>query len=145
MIQEELEATPESGSSPKVDAAERDVARAHAKFSADLERVSYAGRKLTNKIVNSARPALVGVAVVTGVALIVAVLRSRRAHPQVSFLSAPRQASAWTGLARAALIALASSAGRHLAAKIIAVSQQRAAAALGQFEGGVNPRPPADS
>jgi hypothetical protein len=144
MIQEDIEATPASGSSPKLDAAERDVARAHAKFNADLERVSYAGRRLTKTIVNGARPALIGVAVVTGVALIVAALRWRRTQPARLF-SAPEQRSVWRELSRAAVTALASSAGRHIAAKFIEASQRHAAAAAGQFEGGVNPRPPADS
>jgi hypothetical protein len=140
MSDEDLEV--HSPSSPKLEAAERDVALAQARFSEDLQRVSTTGKRLTKTIMKGARPALVGVAVVTGVALIVAVWRSRRSSPTIRFAAMPRRHSLWLELGRAAVLALASSAGKHLAARVaVGIAEQQAA--LGATS--PYPRPPADS
>lgn len=139
---------PASGPSPKLEAAERDVARAQARFSADLERASDAGQALTKTIVRGARPALIGVAVVTGVALIVAVVRSRRSRRSHGLfqVTAPvtSSRSLWWELGRFAVGALASSAGKHLAARL-AQASARSLGEQGHFEQLERPRPPADS
>lgn len=135
----------ESDSRPKLLAAERDVALAQAKFRAELHSASDAGRRLTSTVMKGAKPALIGVAVVTGVGLIVALWRSRRRPSSFRALTVaqPPKKSLWSELARAAVTALASSAGKHLAQKL---AVERLNAGVHGVDGsGEGPRPPADS
>jgi hypothetical protein len=126
MTEEELDVTPGSNGSPRLDEAERDVARAQAQFSADLQRMSSAGRKLTGSIMKTARPALLGVAVVTGVLLIVAVWRSRsRPSPRIVLGAQPQSSSLVRDLSSLAVRSLAVSAGRHLAEKLMVLAGER--------------------
>jgi hypothetical protein len=120
MEDERFERRSGSGSSPKLAVAESEVARAKAKLDAELRTVSRAGRRLARSVVRGVRPALIGVAVVTGVGLVVAVWRrrqSRRGALRSDSVHAP--SSVWWELGRTAVIALASSAGKHLAAKLV--------------------------
>jgi hypothetical protein len=113
----EAESDERTSSNPKLAAAARDVALAQEKFSADLRRVSDAGQRLTQNVMKNARPVLLGVAVVTGVGLIVTLWRARRRPRSLRLVSGPERRSPFWELGKAAVVALASSAGRHLAVK----------------------------
>ncbi|HEY3497270.1 MAG TPA: hypothetical protein VGK73_21385 [Polyangiaceae bacterium] len=137
----------ESGPSPKLAEAEREVALAQAKFREELRSVSRAGERITTTIVKSARPVLIGVAVVTGVGLMVTLWRSRRRGSTLRS-ALPVRAGAparpfWWELGRAAVVALASSAGRHLAGKL--AEQIRLETEMRASIPEEGPRPPADS
>jgi hypothetical protein len=100
-----------TGSAVSVELAAREqaVARADAAFATSLEDASEAGRETVYRVVFAALPLLVGVGMLAGAVLVVQAFRSPRAS------RVPRQRSLASELARTAVIALASAAGRRVA------------------------------
>jgi hypothetical protein len=97
-----------------LDAARRDVARAEARLSNRWRAAKVAGEKTMGRAMTLAKPVLIGTAVVGGVALLVSSL-SRRRRGSVRRTSIPSGPSLLSEVARAAALALASTAARRLA------------------------------
>lgn len=103
-----------------LDAARRDVARAEARLSSRWRAAKVAGQKTMGRAMTLAKPVLIGAAVVGGVALLVSSL-SRRRRGSVRHSSIPSGPSLVSEVARAAALALASTAARRLAERYLVV------------------------
>ncbi len=103
-----------------LDSARRDVARAEERLSSRWRAAKVAGEKSVGRALSVARPVLIGVGVVGGVAWLVSRFvggsRPKRRY------AAPATGPSLVGeMARAAALALASTAARRLAEKYLAV------------------------
>lgn len=97
-----------------VDSARRNVARAEARLSNRWRAAKLAGEKTVDKAFSVGRPVLIGAVAVGGVAWLVSTL-THRGRAKVRRASAPTEPSLLGEVARAAALALASTAARRLA------------------------------
>jgi hypothetical protein len=97
-----------------LDAARRDVARAEARLSNRWRAAKVAGERSMGRALSLAKPVLIGAAVVGGVVFLVTSL-SRRGRGSVRRTAIPTGPSLLSEVARAAALALASTAARRLA------------------------------
>jgi hypothetical protein len=104
-----------------LDAARRDVARAEARLSNRWRAAKVAGEKSVGRVLSVARPVIIGVAVVGGVAWLVSRLMGGP-RPRRRYAAPPATGPSLAGeIARAAAIALASTAARRLAERYFMV------------------------
>jgi hypothetical protein len=104
-----------------LDTAREDVARAEERLSNRWRAAKVAGERTMGRAMSLARPVAVGAAIVGGVALIVrAVARRRRPRPWRATAPAGPP-SLMSEMTRAAALALASAAARHLDNRYLAV------------------------
>jgi hypothetical protein len=106
----------------EIAAREQDVARADSEFSTSIQQASQAGKATLERAVTMLRPVLIGAAVLATGALVVSLIRSRKAR--VSVFSQYQEPSPWPALVRSAALALASAAGRRLADRWLAQAQK---------------------
>lgn len=99
-------------------AAERDVQRASAEFSARLQDASVAGREAATRVLSIAKPALIGFGLLAGLGLVVLAAR-RRGRPRKLLLPAPERTSMLSELARNAVLALATTAAQRIAGHLV--------------------------
>ncbi len=97
-----------SGVELEITAAERDVNDARAKLGSELEAVAQNGRQVLHKVAHQARPVLIGIAVVAGVAILagtVRLVRDAMARPRLRRVSrGPAQPSIFAQAARSAVV-----------------------------------------
>lgn len=103
-----------------LDTARHDVERAEARLSSRWRAAKVAGEKSVGRAMSLARPVLIGAAVIGGIALIVSSL-TRRGRGSSRRYSMPTGPSLAADVARAAALALASTAARRLAERYLAV------------------------
>lgn len=106
----------------EISAREQEVARADSEFSTSIQRASEAGKATVERALVALRPVLIGAAVLAGGALVVALIRGKKAR--ISVFAPHHEPSQWSALARAAALALASAAGRRLADRWLAQAQK---------------------
>jgi hypothetical protein len=102
-----------------LDAARHDVERAEARLSSRWRAAKVAGEKSVGRAMSLARPVLIGAAVIGGIALIVSSLTRRGRGSSRRY--SPTGPSLAADVARAAALALASTAARRLAERYLAV------------------------
>lgn len=104
-----------------IDSAREDVARAEARLSNRWRAAKAASEQTLGRAMSLAKPVLIGAAVVGGVVLLVTSL-SHRGRPRVRRISVPTEPpSVLKEAMRAAALALASAAARHVAGRYLAL------------------------
>lgn len=108
-----------SSSDPELEAAELEVRRAEAAFSAKLQDASEAGRDVALRVASAAKPVLIGAAALLSFGLIVLAVRSVR-RPRVWRLRLQQpQRSLFSEVARATLISIAATVARRAGERLL--------------------------
>lgn len=99
--------------SPDIAAKEEAVARAELAFSASIHDAEAEGRGTLRRATFGIRPVLIGVGLLAGVGVGLALVR-RSSGTSKLMTSESRQPSGWSNLGRAMALAFAAAAGRRL-------------------------------
>ena len=119
-------------SDPDLEAAELEVKRAEAAFSAKLHDASEAGREAAQRVAEVAKPVLIGAAVLATLGLVVFAIRSvRKPSPWRVRLQPPRR-SVFSEIMRAAAISLGSTAVRRAGERYLLPAIEEHTRPLGQ-------------
>jgi hypothetical protein len=99
--------------------AEAQVFRAEQDLSNRLQEATTAGKESAEKLLNAAKPALIGAAIVLGVVVVASLFRGSRRR---SIWQRPAQRSLFGEIARAAALSLASSAARNFGERYLSAA-----------------------